>query len=413
MENNHIIRVSHLSKTYKLYDKKSDRLKEALSLRGKKLHSLFYALKDISFDVERGETIGIIGTNGSGKSTLLKVLTGVTSATAGNVQVDGKVSALLELGAGFNPEYTGLENIILNGSMMGFSAEEMVFRKEEIIRFADIGEYINQPVKNYSSGMFARLAFAVAVSVEPEILIVDETLSVGDMRFQIKCMDRMKQMMDDGTTILYVSHDINSVRRFCKKCMWIKQGELQAFGETNRVCDLYSTYLNCMDAVSAGTMEIKENTDEPEKDDLPPFEDIKTGEIAKIIDFRIKREQNENQTIAYDEPLTITVIYDVYDTKIEAPVLGVALFSIDDRYICGLNTLLDEKPIPWQYGRNSYTLHYSLGLRALGGKYYFDTALRDKTATVNIDYKKCVREIEVSSGYVAEGIYVIPHEWGI
>ena len=242
---NPIITVEHVSKQYKLYSSKSDRLREALSLTHKQYHTPFFALDDISFEAQKGETVGIIGTNGSGKSTLLKILTGVTAATSGTVEVKGRVSALLELGAGFNAEYTGIENIDLNCTMMGLSNEETATRKADIIKFADIGDYINQPVKNYSSGMFARLAFAVAISVDPEILIVDETLSVGDMRFQIKCMDRMKQMMDGGTTILFVSHDLSAIRRFCQKSIWIQNGKIIDCGETNRIADMYVDYLKC------------------------------------------------------------------------------------------------------------------------------------------------------------------------
>ena len=411
MEGNSIISVCHLSKSYKLYARKSDRLREALSLTGKSYHTDFYALNDISFEVERGDTVGIIGTNGSGKSTLLKILTGVTAPTDGAVRVDGRISALLELGAGFNPEYTGIENIMLNGAMMGYSSEEMEKRREDIVRFADIGEYINQPVKTYSSGMFARLAFATAINVEPEILIVDEVLSVGDTRFQIKCMDRMKTMMENGTTILYVSHEISSVRRFCNKCLWINKGVLQAEGETNHVCDMYSTFLNCLDSDAS---EVTKHAAEPEEDAddaLPPFTDTNSGTLAEIVDFRIGRT-NDTPEIAFDEPLKVTLVYDVYDENIPDPVLGIALFSIDGRDICGLNTLLDGMPIPWKYGRNSYVLRYPQGLRALGGQYFFDATLRDKTATVNLDYKRALKEITVESGYVAEGVYVIPHIWG-
>lgn len=404
MEGNHIIEVNHVSKAYKLYDKKSDRLREALS-RGKAYHHLFYALSDISFSVDRGETVGIIGTNGSGKSTLLKILTGVTTPTEGSFAVDGKISALLELGAGFNPEYTGMENVMLNGTMMGYTAEEMEQRREDIIAFADIGEYINQPVKNYSSGMFARLAFAVAVSVEPEILIVDEALSVGDMRFQLKCMDRMKQMMENGTTILYVSHDISTVRRFCKRCLWINQGSLQAIGDANEVADRYSDFLKCSEIRPLEAI----ITDETEA--LPPFSAGSGTQIAEIVDFKMRKVTSE-EVVMYDEPVEITVTYDVYDESVQDPVLGVALFSIDDQYVCGLNTLLDHINIPWKYGRNRFSLRYPQGLRVLGGKYYFDSALRDKTATVNIDYKKCIREFTATSGYVAEGKLVIPHVWG-
>ena len=186
MENT-VIKVDQVSKIYKLYDNPSDRFKESLSIKKKVYHKEHYALRDISFEIRKGETVGIIGTNGSGKSTLLKIITGVLNQTTGNVDVNGKISALLELGAGFNPEYTGRENIYLNGTMMGYSREEITNKIDDIIEFADIGYFIDQPVKTYSSGMFVRLAFAVSINVDPEILIVDEALSVGDIRFQQKC----------------------------------------------------------------------------------------------------------------------------------------------------------------------------------------------------------------------------------
>lgn len=402
----YMIEVEHLSKAYRLYDKKSDRLREAISFGEKKYHRLFYALNDVSFSVKKGETFGILGVNGSGKSTLLKILSGVVQSTSGTSIVRGKISALLELGAGFNPEYTGLENIELHGTMLGYSQEEMDQRKEEIIRFADIGDYISQPVKNYSSGMFARLAFAVAVNVSPEVLIVDETLSVGDMRFQIKCMKRMKEMMENGTTILFVSHDISTVRRFCQRSIWLHQGVLRACGETNEVADLYSDFLKCMDIQA-----IKAAPDD-QKEEIPFVPEQYPEQIASIINFELRNVEGKPvESISYCEPIIVTVTYDVYDSDMEEPVLGIALFSVDDEYICGLNTLLDHIDIPWKYGRNRMTLRYPNGLRVLGGKYYFDAALRDKTATVNIDYRKGIKEITVVSGYVAEGRLVIPHMW--
>ena len=186
------IEVRDLSKVYYLYDKPSDRIRETFSIRKKKYSKEHYALKNINLKINKGESIGIVGTNGSGKSTLLKLVTGVVTPTTGTIKTDGKIAALLELGAGFNPEYTGIENIYLNGTMMGYTEEEMKKRVPDIIEFADIGEFINQPVKSYSSGMFARLAFAVSINVEPDILIVDEALSVGDTRFQVKCIDKMR-----------------------------------------------------------------------------------------------------------------------------------------------------------------------------------------------------------------------------
>ena len=198
------IKVDNLVKKYNMYDNPMDRLKEVCSIRKKCYHKEFSALNGISFEVEKGDAIGIMGKNGCGKSTLLKMITGVLEPTSGTIEVNGKVSAILELGTGFNPEYTGIQNIYLNGTMMGCSNEEVNKKLQSIIDFADIGDFINQPVKIYSSGMFARLAFAVAINVNPDILIVDEALAVGDTRFQIKCINQMKSLKEQGTTILFV-----------------------------------------------------------------------------------------------------------------------------------------------------------------------------------------------------------------
>lgn len=239
MEKNSIIHTENITKKYNLYARPQDRFREAVGLTRKTLHNDFYALNNISFDVEKGETVGIIGTNGSGKSTLLKIITGVLKPTSGNVHVGGKISALLELGAGFNQEYTGIENIYLNGRMMGYSRKEMDARVPGIVEFAEIGEFINQPVKTYSSGMFARLAFAVAINVEPDILIVDEALSVGDLFFQNKCFRKFDELRGRGVTILFVSHDISSVRQMCSRVLWIEKGIQKIFDSSDRVCDMY------------------------------------------------------------------------------------------------------------------------------------------------------------------------------
>ena len=224
-----IIKVEELSKVYKLYDNHRDRVKEALNPFGKKYHKDFYALRDISFDVKRGESLGILGKNGSGKSTLLQILTGVLQPTTGKVEVKGKVSALLELGAGFNPEFTGLQNVYFNGSIMGYTKEEMDQRLDDILAFADIGDFVYQPVKTYSSGMFVRLAFAVAVNVDPDILIIDEALAVGDAKFQKKCYDKMKTFQENGKTILLVTHA--SIKGFASNGMLINEGSKLYFGD--------------------------------------------------------------------------------------------------------------------------------------------------------------------------------------
>jgi ABC-type polysaccharide/polyol phosphate transport system ATPase subunit len=232
--------VSEITKVYRLYDSPTDRLKEALHPLSKKYHRDFYALNDISFQVETGETVGIIGRNGSGKSTLLKIIAGVLTPTKGNLAVKGKVSALLELGAGFNVELSGMENIHFSGTIMGYSKNEMNAKLDDILGFADIGEFIHQPVKTYSSGMFVRLAFAVAINVDPEVLIVDEALAVGDARFQLKCFKMLDRFREMGKTILFVSHDLGSVKRMCSRAILLENGELIAQAEPNRIVNIYS-----------------------------------------------------------------------------------------------------------------------------------------------------------------------------
>lgn len=403
------IEVKNLNKIYKLYDKPSDRMKESLSLVKKSYHTDFYALRDVSFNIKAGETVGIVGKNGSGKSTLLKMLTEVLTPSSGTLKINGKVSSLLELGAGFNSEYTGIENIYLNGTIQGFTREEMNQRIDDIIKFADIGDYINQPVKTYSSGMFVRLAFAVAINVEPEILIVDEALAVGDVRFQLKCMDKFLEFKKRGITILYVSHDVNSIKRFCDRALWFNEGILKADGDVDTVTDKYLDYLKMLD-VKAN--EDKDNIDKEElvveKNDLE-----KTVDIAELISLKMYNSNGEEiNEITHGESVTVKVDYYVNDTSIKKPVIGVAILRLDNLYICGLNTLLDNVIVPWNKGTNSVTLTYE-HFNLIGGTYYFDVAVYDQTATVPFDYRTKYKEFFVKMNYIAEGISILPHNWKV
>ena len=253
------IQVQDVSKIYRLYEKPIDRLKESLSLTHKSYHRDFFALSNISFQVKKGETVGIIGTNGSGKSTILKIITGVLTPTTGNVRVSGVISALLELGAGFNMDYTGIENVYMNGTMMGFTRSQMDEKLPEILEFADIGDFVYQPVKTYSSGMFVRLAFAVAINIDPEILIVDEALSVGDVFFQAKCYRRMEEIRKQGTTILMVTHDMGSVIKYCDRVVLLNKGHYVAEGPAGKMVDLYKKILaNQMDALEEELAEMND-----------------------------------------------------------------------------------------------------------------------------------------------------------
>ena len=237
-----VIEIKNISKIYNLYNKPSDRLKEALFARQSR-HTEFAALNDVSFNVNKGEILGIIGKNGSGKSTILKIITSVLTPTSGECIVKGKIAALLELGAGFNMEYTGIENIYLNGQMIGFSKDEMDKKLQDIIDFADIGEHIYQPVKTYSSGMFVRLAFAVAINIDPEILIVDEALSVGDVFFQTKCYKKFEEFKEQGKTILFVSHDLSSISKYCDRVVLLNKGVKLAEGRPKEMVDMYKKVL--------------------------------------------------------------------------------------------------------------------------------------------------------------------------
>ena len=237
------IEVKNLSKVYKLYEKPMDRVKDSFGLAGDKVFKKHIALNDVNLTVKKGETVGIIGTNGSGKSTILKIITGVLTPTSGEVNVDGHISALLELGAGFNMEYNGIDNIYLNGMMIGFSEEEIEKKMDAILEFADIGDYVYQPVKTYSSGMFVRLAFAVAINIDPEILIVDEALSVGDVFFQAKCYHKFEEFKEQGKTILFVSHDLSSISKYCDRAVLLNKGVLLGEGTPKKMIDIYKQVL--------------------------------------------------------------------------------------------------------------------------------------------------------------------------
>lgn len=240
------MKVDHVSMKFNLSSEKVDNIKEYMikMLKKELMYQEFWALRDINFEVKRGDRLGIMGLNGAGKSTLLKIVSGVLKATEGTVTTNGKIAPLLELGAGFDRQYTGSENIFLYGSMLGYSKEFLKDKYDEIVKFSELGNFINVPVKNYSSGMKARLGFAVATMVKPEILIVDEVLAVGDFLFRKKCQNRMQEMLSGGTTLLFVSHNLEQVRSLCDHALWLDKGVAVMSGEAQAVCDAYQDLEN-------------------------------------------------------------------------------------------------------------------------------------------------------------------------
>ena len=382
MDKNLAISVQGVSKIYKLYDKPIDRLKEAVSLTHKSYHRDFFALSDISFDVKKGETVGIIGTNGSGKSTILKIITGVLSPTTGTAEVSGNISALLELGAGFNSEYTGLENIYMNGTMMGFSRQEMERRMDDILRFADIGDFVNQPVKTYSSGMFVRLAFALAINVDPEILIVDEALSVGDVFFQAKCYRRMEEMMQNGTTILMVSHDMGSIIKYCDKVVLLNRGHFVAQGEAGKMVDLYKKILaNQTDELAEALIEEKKEalglpveatvSDKRMKDRMnlnPEVQEYGDGR-ASFEDFgTLDARGNVTNLLLKGEMFTIRERIR-FHAPIEMPIFTYTLRDKKGTDITGTNTMFEGADIKPVKDGDVYTVSFRQKMNLQGGEY--------------------------------------------
>lgn len=347
------ILVDHVSKMYKLYDKPMDRLKESLGLSHKKKYKEHFALNDVSFQVHRGETVGIIGTNGSGKSTILKIITGVLNPTGGTVQVNGRISALLELGAGFNQEYSGIENVYLNGTMIGFSREEIDAKLDEILRFADIGDFVYQPVKTYSSGMFVRLAFAIAINIDPEILIVDEALSVGDVFFQAKCYRKFEEFKEMGKTILFVSHDLSSIGKYCDRVVLLNNGVKLAEGGAKEIVNLYRKVLVNQYDENGSQEEEKTQEDQElhtdtvmkEKLNLNP-EVLEYGsKLAEITDFAIL-DDGGNITNLIEKGQTFSVKMRVqFQDDISEPIFAFTIKDLKGTEIAGTNTMYEGSPV--------------------------------------------------------------------
>ncbi|WP_294958740.1 ABC transporter ATP-binding protein [Sulfurovum sp.] len=328
MNNDIAIKVENLTKIYHLYDKPQDRLKEALNPFNKSYHHDFYAMQNVSFEIRRGETVGILGRNGAGKSTLLKMITGVLTPTSGSMEVQGKIASLLELGAGFNPEMTGMENIYLNGTLMGFTKEEMDAKINDIIVFADIGEFIYQPAKMYSSGMYARLAFAVSINVEPEILIVDEALSVGDIKFQIKCINKFKELQEKGITILFVSHDLFTVRSFCNKAIWLHDGQVKETGDVTEVTAHYNEFMYGTADETSGTSKKDDTYSEVLTKDFDAIN--RWGDMEGIIEYVEVLNDNDKPENIFTLNQTITIKMVVNTEQVATDNLSFAI-SVKDK----------------------------------------------------------------------------------
>ena len=372
------ITVRDVTKIYRLYDKPIDRLKESLSVTHKNYHKDFYALQNLSFNVKKGETVGIIGVNGSGKSTILKIITGVLSPTSGTMEINGRISALLELGAGFNMEYTGLENVYLNGTMLGFSEEEINDRLQAILDFADIGEFIHQPVKTYSSGMFVRLAFAVAINIDPEILIVDEALSVGDVFFQAKCYHKFEEFKKLGKTILFVSHDLTSIAKYCDRVVLLNKGVKLAEGSPRDMVNMYKKLLvhqldeDTLEDVN-GKSAINEHVEDgkawKEHFEINP-KLLDYGEKqAEIVDFCIIDQYGQYSSII-EKGSTCQIKAKLYfHEQVKNPIFTITIRNKQGTDITGTNTMFERVETGVVEAGESRIVTYTQRIDLQGGDY--------------------------------------------
>ena len=383
------IKVKNISKVYKLYDNPLDRLKESINPFGKKYHKDFYALQDVSFEVKKGETVGIIGKNGSGKSTLLKIITGVLTPTDGMIFTNGKISSLLELGAGFNPDYTGLENIYLNGTIMGYSKEEIDERLDGILSFADIGDFVYQPVKMYSSGMFVRLAFAVAINVEPDILIIDEALAVGDIRFQQKCYRKIVDLKNNRT-ILFVSHDLGAITNFCDRVVWLNDGKKVDDDIPKKVIESYHAYMAYDLKVESNNLEVDNFESNPlfDIDPLPSGLSNFGEGLAKVIGVSLynNKLQSKVRVLKGGEEVSLIVKINVVD-DINSPIVGFIMKDSIGYNIIETNTVAAKYELePLKKGK-VLSIKFNFTFPNIkNGQYMFSIAIAEGTIQNHIQH---------------------------
>lgn len=383
-EQENAISVRDVTKVYRLYDKPIDRLKESMSISHKNYHRDFYALSGLSFQVKKGETVGIIGTNGSGKSTILKIITGVLTPTTGQVDVNGKISALLELGAGFNMDYTGIENIYMNGTMMGYTKKEMDAKLQDILDFAEIGDFVYQPVKTYSSGMFVRLAFAVAINIDPEILIVDEALSVGDVFFQAKCYRKFEEFKKKGKTILFVSHDLSAISKYCDRAILLNQGVKLGEGSPKDMIDAYKQVLvgqyetpkagvDVPDLTADGdvraALDKQKKKQEAARMGVNP-ETLEYGtKQAEIVSYYIT-DKNDVQTTAILKGDEFTMHMKVkIGQDLPAPIFAFSIKNIKGVEITGTNTMFEKTFLESVKAGQVLEITFRQKMRLQGGDY--------------------------------------------
>jgi len=396
------IQLDRLSKRFTLRIEGTQSFQDTVIglLRGRRARKQeLWALRDVSFEVQAGETVGLVGPNGSGKSTILKLISRILVPTAGHITINGKVSTLLELGAGFHPDLTGRENIYLNGSVMGLSRREINERLDDIIAFAELERFIDMPVKHYSSGMYMRLGFAVAVHMDPDILLVDEVLAVGDAAFQRKCLKQIDRMRRAGATILFVSHDLETMRRLCPRAIWLDRGQVVVDGAAEAVVQRYQVWSWKREV--AARQQVERGGERR----------WGTGEI-EIVQVRLLNEKGEEAALFRAGDSLVVEMHYRARRRVEQPVFGLAIHRSDGVHVTGPNTRVSGYEIPWVEGEGR--ICYRVGqLPLLDGLYHLSAAVVDYEDTQMYDYHDRLYSFSVVRGQVAEryGMMTLDGSW--
>ena len=401
--NNIAIRVNNLSKCYQLYNQPSDRLKQFLWRSKRQYFREFWALRNVSFEVGKGEVLGIIGRNGAGKSTLLQLLCGTLTPTSGNVKVHGRIAALLELGAGFNPEFTGRENVFMSAAILGLSPKEIEQRYEDIVDFSGIRDFIDQPVKTYSSGMYVRLAFSVATSVDPDILIVDEALSVGDGEFARKSFDRIRAMKEAGKTILFCSHALYQVEAFCDRAIWLNEGKIEQIGTPAQAVVAYNNYVSHVEA----------NTAKMPTSDTDELSVTTPKGTAKIISVSASCDGYTGKELlvrSRSSHLCIEIKY-AFDPCLPCPSVAVVISDLDERKITSAGTANEHLVLkPTSEGVGYVSLKYE-NIPLLKGQYWLYALLMCEKGIHIYEMAGMFAKLTVVQDDLEAGVVSLPHTW--